>query len=312
MVLLRNLGQTCCINSLLQVLAHINYNILSFPKISDDTLSYHLLKLIYLMRNNPDKIIRPELFINKFFECFSCFEKNEQIDIQELYTVISCKIFEETSIAIQKPPSSDIINTQIYIHNEGKTSPWNDIFQGILITIVICNKCSSRKEIYEPFYSITVSPSSNMKISLKQFFEKDLYCDDDWECSACKNKKYTKYVRFHKIPQYLFINMYRYNNQNEKDNREMVFPKSIKLSSNVKIHNTNNIILTKEASICHRGNATNGHYYTIIEDNIFDDDITYKNNNNQHDKFIYMTVYKTSYEDIPDLSQSMGLLNTNE
>lgn len=313
MVLLRNLGQTCCINSLLQVLSHLNYNISLFPKTSNETLSFHLLKLIYLMRNNPNKIIRPELFINKFFESLTCFERHEQIDIQELYTVLSYKVFQETSVKIERAPqSTDTINSQIYLHNEGRTSPWNDIFQGVLATIIVCKNCSCKNEVYEPFYSITVSPSTNMKTSLSQFFEKDSYCDDDWECSKCKNKKYIKYVRFIKVPQYLFINMYRYNNQNEKDNREMVFPKSIRLSPNVKIDNVNSIILTKQASICHRGTATNGHYYTIIEDDIFDDDTTYKNKDNLHDRFIYMTVYKASYENVPDLSDSFGLLNTNE
>ena len=84
---LANLGATCAINSLIQILyrtSKIN-NIIMSSNTPEGTITYELKDLFNALNQN--KTISPNRFINNFYIIFkNVFNKYEQIDICELYT----------------------------------------------------------------------------------------------------------------------------------------------------------------------------------------------------------------------------------
>ena len=99
-----NLGGTCAINSILQIIIRNNNLRTIILKLSAPANSFtNELKEIIDLIHNQKKSITPHKFINFFFETFKgIFNKYEEIDINELWLFIYNKIFEETSI--KTPP----------------------------------------------------------------------------------------------------------------------------------------------------------------------------------------------------------------
>jgi uncharacterized UBP type Zn finger protein len=98
--MLLNLGNTCAINSLIQSINLTNIDIQKFNKPNNNTLSKSLFELIYLIQNNPDKNIKPSKFIETLYNKLTEFQRFQQLDAQELWILMSNKIFEETAVNI--------------------------------------------------------------------------------------------------------------------------------------------------------------------------------------------------------------------
>jgi len=92
-----NLGSTCAINSLIQILFRIKKfkEIIMKSNANDGTLTYEFKDLFNAMKSN--SIITPNRFINNFYIIFKgVFQKFEQIDICELFLYVIQKLHEET------------------------------------------------------------------------------------------------------------------------------------------------------------------------------------------------------------------------
>ena len=94
---IENLGSTCAINSLIQVISRndILRNIILTNEFADNTISSQLKEIIDLMVVKNNSII-PHKFLNTLYSIFKdIFYKGEQIDIGELWTYLSDKIAED-------------------------------------------------------------------------------------------------------------------------------------------------------------------------------------------------------------------------
>ncbi|WP_396189851.1 hypothetical protein, partial [Flavobacterium sp.] len=94
---LQNLGSTCAINSLIQIICRepkLRNTILE-TDINDDTLLGNLKEIIHLMHNE-NKSLAPGKFIGKLFKSMDgIFRMGEQIDIGELWMFLFDKITNE-------------------------------------------------------------------------------------------------------------------------------------------------------------------------------------------------------------------------
>ena len=144
---LANLGATCAINSLIQIL----YRIDEFKKVilnsntNEGTITYELKDLFDVL--NKHNSISPNRFINNFYEIFKgVFNKFEQLDICELYLFLIQKIHDEICISIPMNNSisnlSDEHNYKIAFYNDFKYSNIYRLFQGSYIHIIKCLQCN--------------------------------------------------------------------------------------------------------------------------------------------------------------------------
>jgi ubiquitin C-terminal hydrolase len=187
---IENLGSTCAINSLIQVITRndilrdIILNTDGDASGTSDTISGQLKEIIELMyvRNNS---IVPRKFIHVFYSIFKdIFYHGEQIDIGELWTFLSDKIAEEIGVAVASgvvdafedcltqgviyANDADFYNAfvnckllkkkyEYYYHKfNKKPSVWQKSTQGFYLNTTRCVHCNSTFYNFEPFTSLNL------------------------------------------------------------------------------------------------------------------------------------------------------------
>jgi ubiquitin C-terminal hydrolase len=203
---IENLGSTCAINSLIQVITRndilrniILNNTFVASADADATISQQLSEIIDLMYVKNNSIV-PRKFIQTFYSIFKdIFYHGEQIDIGELWTFLSDKISEEIE-ATPKDTDTDIVladcltdgviykddaefhNAMIkckllkkkyeyYYHKfNTKTSIWQRSTQGFYLNTTRCVHCQTTFYNFEPFTSLNLdiphSPQQQSQQSL--------------------------------------------------------------------------------------------------------------------------------------------------
>ena len=189
---IENLGSTCAINSLIQVITRndilrniILNNTFAASADADATISQQLREIIDLMYVKNNSIV-PRKFIQTFYSIFKdIFYHGEQIDIGELWTFLSDKISEEIE-ASPKDTDTEIVLTdcltdgviykddsefhnamikckllkkkyEYYYHKfNTKTSIWQRSTQGFYLNTTRCVHCQTTFYNFEPFTSLNL------------------------------------------------------------------------------------------------------------------------------------------------------------
>lgn len=315
---LKNLGSTCAINSLIQIICRNNILrdiILNDDNIKEDTLIYELKEILDLMYNKKNSL-SPNKFINILYKHFeSIFIKGEQLDIGELWTFLLDKIKDEVAID-HIYQSSNIINNDIHkkyysdlnIYNNYKTSKLIKSTQGFLLNIIKCKNCNNILYNFEPFTSLSLDIHHDDTITIPSItsmfsnFIKEELRNDDWKCEKCNKKTdYIKKSNIWTIPDVLVIIIKRFNNNINKNssfitiNKELTFKKGTIIFDNLK-----DINFELSSIGIHYGNLNGGHYCAICKDTtdnkyIYYDDLNIKKLDD--DKFLeknndaYMIIY---------------------
>lgn len=153
--------------------------------------------------------------------------------------------------------------------NKQKYSIINKLFRGQLRTKITCLQCFTEDNIFESFIDIGITMTSEKLENCLKSFCCIEELDEKRSCKRCKRKtEATKEVTFCRLPQYLIININRFNEKNgilSKNKKDIQFPlENLEMKcfsgipSDVVKYNINSIIL-------HHGNKIDyGHYTTII------------------------------------------------
>ena len=323
---LKNLGSTCAINSLIQIICRNHYlrNSILKQDIPDNTIAIELkeiLKILFIDNNS----VSPNKFIHKLYETFNHFYLGEQIDITELWFLLFDKISSEIDIPIQKleyKKSYDNIdldhnlihlkaNTIINNINNSKSSKWLENCQGVILNQIKCNKCNYLSYNFEPFISIQLDlPDNNTHstVTLTSLFRNYLSPinnnSDDWKCDNCKNYcKYTKSFKLWKVPNVLIFLIKRYDINNRKNNKPIDINTHINIKNGCILSDKDLDVSYNINSIAmHIGNLDGGHYFSICKNDendkfIMYDDLNIKVFNKDNNDFLnknnnaYMIVY---------------------
>jgi ubiquitin C-terminal hydrolase len=240
---LSNLGATCAINSLIQILFRLNRfkEIILNLDVSEGTITYELKDLFRCLNSNQS--VSPNRFINNFYMIFKgIFNKFEQIDICELYLFMIQKIHDETcNEVIVNKSYVNIFEEHIYkiaCHNNFKTSKIYDLLQGSYMNTIECIGCGNINRSFEPFIYIALDINQNSSISdlLSNHFTSETRSKDEWKCDKCNNNcKYNKTSIVWKYPEVLFISLNRFKEIIKKNleivniNKELVYHKKYNL-----------------------------------------------------------------------------------
>ena len=234
---IENLGSTCAINSLIQVISRndILRNIILTNEFADNTISSQLKEIIDLMVVKNNSII-PHKFLNTLYSIFKdIFYKGEQIDIGELWTYLSDKIAEDIAplpltnknndsqpLLMLKDYLTDgivynsdteftnaIVNCKLlkkkyeYYYNKfnSKVSIWQKNTQGFYLNTTRCLHCNLTFYNFEPFTSLNIDiPKDTPTPNISLMISQSLkeeIINGDWLCTKCN--KNTSYKKSTKL-----------------------------------------------------------------------------------------------------------------
>ena len=295
---IENLGSTCAINSLIQIITRndILRNIILNNNFAEDTISDQLKEIIDLMYVKNNSII-PRKFLNTFYNIFrDIFYQGEQIDIGELWTFLSDKISDDM-IAL---PTANNINyladylTEGVIYNSDiefnnaivnckllkkkyeyyynkfnkKNSMWQKSTQGFYLNTTRCINCNLTFYNFEPFTSLNIDIPSDMlspKISdmISQSLKEEVI-NGDWFCSKCNKKcSYKKSTKLWKLPDVLVIIIKRFINIQLKNNAPITINDYLNFNKGSILSNKKDAIYLFSSAALHFGSLNGGHYSAI-------------------------------------------------
>ncbi|EPR79377.1 Ubiquitin carboxyl-terminal hydrolase [Spraguea lophii 42_110] len=241
---IQNLGNTCYVNSVLQILfiPKIRDNFLEVYDLKKDSLLYSLIELYTQIYSST--LLIPNYFLEKIFLELPYFQNDLQHDSHEFFTSLLNHIHHELS-------SKDICNC-----------PVHNIFYGILLSEIKCFNCTKITSIKEEFLSLSLNLKKYHRVNdmLLDFFSKENV--EGVCCKECNTiTTIQKTIKIQKYPSILSIHFNRF-----------LF-KENKLSKNNRAISYNHIITVDDrvykllGAICHDGTIESGHYYSVVRYN---------------------------------------------
>ena len=320
---LQNLGNTCAINTLIQIICRNSFlrNSILNVDISNNTLAIELKEILNIMYIDNNSL-SPNKFVKNLFDNLKVFNFGEQLDLTELWLLLFEKITNEISDYIPKikyekyfdnlkiTDKETNIKADYIINNfnDNKNSLWLQNVQGVILNIIECTECNNNSYNFEPFTAIQLDlKDTDESISLTSLFRDYLRHTtnkDEWKCDKCnKCTKYKKIQKLWKVPNVLVFFLKRYDNINKKNNTKIDINENINIKNGCILSNHEQEVSYNIKSIgCHIGNLDGGHYYAICKNETDDkfvmyDDLDIKVFNNGNKNFLknnnkcYMVVY---------------------
>jgi ubiquitin C-terminal hydrolase len=291
---LQNLGSTCAVNSLIQIICRTAYlrDIVLTTEVASNTLTAELKEILDMMHNG-NHHVSPGKFLAHLYRHFDgIFRQGEQMDIGELWMFVFDKLTTElahTTMDIDdtiklveldtynnaKMASDPDINHHCLVSmnkfNNNKTSSWLDTSQGIMMNIMRCNQCNHIVYNFEPFISIPLDiPEDDQVHTVTAMFRNYLKAqtsEEHWKCEKCnKSTSYTKSMKIWKMPKVLvfiikrFANLHMKNSKPISINKTMSVKKGSILSDMTKDYDYNCTGLGY-----HFGGLYGGHYCAVCK-----------------------------------------------
>ena len=301
---LQNLGSTCAVNSLIQIICREPKlrNTIINENFAEDTLSYHLKEILHLMHNE-NKSLVPGKFVTKLFKSLNgIFRLGEQIDIGELWIFLFDKIAEELNampnISYELPHISaeniddidmgikysddieykkalitcpQLRNKYEYMRkrfNNNRSSKWLESCQGFYLNIIRCQKCQNVLYNFEPFTCISLDIFTNdcptITKMLREFLKEEKL-QGDWKCDKCNEcTEYTKTMKIWKIPDVLVFIIKRFSNGMSKNSDVIDINKTICFKRGAILSNIDSDITFTISSLGIHYGSLHGGHYCAI------------------------------------------------
>uniref|UniRef100_A0A3Q0S3E0 Ubiquitin carboxyl-terminal hydrolase 2 n=1 Tax=Amphilophus citrinellus TaxID=61819 RepID=A0A3Q0S3E0_AMPCI len=290
---LRNLGNTCFMNSILQCLSNtselrdyclrnghltdLNNNCRTNTALMDEFAK--LTQRLWTSVNTDS--VSPSEFRNQVQRCAPKFVGCNQQDAQEFLRFLLDGLHNEVNRVTIRPKVS-VEDFDHLLDDEKGRRMWNmylaredskivDLFVGQLKSSLTCTACGFRSTVFDPFWdlSIPIAQKSTGEVTLKdclRLFTKEDVLDGEERptCTKCKGRrKCTKRFSIQKFPQILVLHLKRFSDSNiwaSKLSTYVNFPlKDLDLwefSSEPSERPVYNLYAVSN----HTGNALGGHY----------------------------------------------------
>ena len=306
-----NIGNTCCINTFIQCIAHIpSLNSYIVNKVTKSSELFNqlqdVLKIIWTDKNN---VCHPHRLVHVIYQTFpDILTPGHQHDISEILTLIRDKI----SIELGRPYTYDVhktndilnkINECMYHYNDGKTSKLIKNIQNAQLSILNCNntECDFQQinvEVYTTLM-LDINDLTDFNNIISNYFKKELV--HDWTCDKCKTKNNAdKYMKLWNLPYVLIIVLKRFKYSDDgrfhKINNYIDIPENITFGKgSILKHQDLDYSYNLKAIGNHIGSYGGGHYYAFCKTNdgwyAYDD-----NNSTKLNKLNFDNAYVLFYE----------------
>ena len=282
-----NLGNTCYLNSTLQIMSHIpelnnylnKYNPEKYNNIIDKHLVIEWIELYNLMWSK-DCIISPKRFLFFLRELSlkknALFSGNDQNDaVEYFYFVIDCfhnSLNNTDNLKLTKTKYKNI-NEAISLYEKTNSSIIHTLFSSFIINNYINEETHAEEfnKIETNFTIELIIPNINENISIEQCIEytfktesmPDLWLDD----KTNTRKKLKKNTKICYLPQILVLHLKRWDYTLRKNNKLITYQSNIDMFPFTMYNNAESCNYELFGIINHQGSVMGGHYYAYIKNN---------------------------------------------
>ena len=292
---IKNLGNTCYMNSAIHCLSHTpeltKYFITDkyLEDFDDEKIEHHTVKEWVRLLNGIWKdncIISPNSF-TKIMNAMSIrigsasiYGSFEQHDFQEylqflidiMHTALSREVLINISGVVKTPVDKMAVDAMKCWKNYFKDnfSFFVELFYGQFAAKTKCPICKYVSYSYDPFCFLSISLPNNLNnsgidiYSLIHSFCNNESLDDDnkWKCDKCKNEtKAERTITLWSTPKKLIIHLNRFKNDRSKNNMFINYPLyDLNLSKYCVGYDKYSSEYNLYAVGCHIGSSESGHY----------------------------------------------------
>ncbi|CAH8468072.1 unnamed protein product [Heterobilharzia americana] len=296
---LRNLGNTCYMNSVVQCLAHtralVHYFLDGFHErkaVVSNLLGYggeivkHFEVLLTALYNQPNQDTELLKFRSAVAKHQAKFSSNDQQDSLEFLLFLLDGLHEDLNEARSErnnstKPTQNELKTEYMSSREQAEAAWiqhkdlnNSIivssFQGLLRSTVKCNDCHKTSVTFDVFMVLSLPMEQNNACQLTNCLELFLKKEEmvgpcRWHCPTCDTRRdASKCIELWKLPTYLIIHLkrfrYEYGNW-RKQTTSVNFPvESLDMAPFIVGPKLHSSEYALFAVLNHRGTMESGHY----------------------------------------------------
>ncbi|XP_060085608.1 ubiquitin carboxyl-terminal hydrolase 2-like [Ylistrum balloti] len=290
---LRNLGNTCFMNSVLQCLSNtkpliefcLNEDYLSERNTTTSSMKGQLMTayanlMTSMWKDNDASHISPSAFkmqVQKFAPRFTGYA---QQDAQEFLRYLLEGLHEDVN-KVRSKPKPVTIKDEDFTNDSEKAEEYYrvylsydnsrivEIFVGQLKSELRFKDCGHKSTTFDPFWDLSVPiPKRGSQVSIQQCInlfmkEEELDHDERPTCEQCKKRKAcTKSFSIQRFPQILVLHLKRFSQgrYSQKVSSCVDFPSTLDMSDYASEKGASRVIYNLYAVSNHIGSVYSGHY----------------------------------------------------
>ncbi|KAG1678380.1 hypothetical protein FOA52_015146 [Chlamydomonas sp. UWO 241] len=223
---LRNLGNTCYMNSILQALNCVPELIgwlLSQQGSMRGKVAPAYAELIASMWGSSGSAVSPSAFVRKISAIDSRWGDGSQQDAQELLHCLLEGLQADTNRVSSKPtyrelagkgPEAQQASEALEYARSWFDSPVDDIFGGLMQSTLTCKACGRQSHCFETFLDLSVPIVGTTTTDCLAAFTstEKLEGGDSYKCEGCKaGQPHTKRLQLYRYPRVLILTLKRFS-----------------------------------------------------------------------------------------------------
>jgi len=240
---LRNIGNTCFMNSILQCIMATPYLHEYFCESFEKEKHFRSTKLstsfCKLLRNAREggSVNNPRNLKSHLSATVRQFRGCRQHDAQEFMRFLIDRMHDELNRIRRKPRYRELVCEKLPLDQQSQTwaehsaeidnSVMTDLFGGQLVSMVTCLCCGHQSATFDNFMDLSIeipSRSSHERIELmdclETFFSSEKITDSSYKCSGCNERvDIEKAMSIYRLPKILIIHLKRFSHSVRRRNK---------------------------------------------------------------------------------------------